>query len=206
MPADLVLLVADKNIEHGVRGLLGRAPALGIRPVTSTIYVHPQHDPACAHTPHEFLRQFSRDYHRALVLFDHQGCGMEGRAPAEIEADVRQLLSANGWDSRADVVVIVPELEAWVFAPSSSVEACLRWSGTSNPSAVARSPGLWSPQQLKPADPKAALEAALVKLRRSRSSAIYGDLANAVGLGQCQDPAFTRFRTILQDWFPAAGH
>jgi hypothetical protein len=48
MPTDLVLLVADKNIEHGLRGLLSRPQALGIRSVTSKTYVHPQRDPGCA--------------------------------------------------------------------------------------------------------------------------------------------------------------
>lgn len=66
MPTDLVLLVADKNIEYGVRGLLGRPQALGIRPLNAKIYVHPQRDPACTQKPHEFLRQFSGDYDRDI--------------------------------------------------------------------------------------------------------------------------------------------
>ena len=204
MPTDLILLVADKNIEYGVRGLLGRPQALGIRAVTSKIYVHPQRDPACAQKPHEFLRQFSRDYDRALVLFDHQGCGMENRTPSDVEGTVRQLLSANGWDTRADAVVIAPELEAWVFSAAPQVETCLSWTGPPPLRQWLETRGLWLQHHPKPADPKTALETALAKLRRPRSSAIYETLASAVGFGQCQDLAFNRFRTVLQNWFPPA--
>lgn len=206
MPTDLVLLVADKNIEHGVRGLLSRAEALGIRPLSSTTYVHPQRDPACAQKPHEFLRQFASDYDRALVMFDYQGCGRENRVPAQLEEDVRKLLSVNGWDGRADAVVIVPELEAWVFSTSPQVETCLAWPGSPSLREWLEARGLWSQHQTKPADPKVALEAALAKLRRPRSSAIYEDLARLVSFGQCHDAAFNRFRTVLQEWFPPARH
>ena len=79
MPTELVLLVADKNIEYGMRGLLGRPQAIGIRPIDSKIYVHPHRDPGCARRAHEFLRQFADDYDHALVVFDRQGCGWEER-------------------------------------------------------------------------------------------------------------------------------
>src|SRR5262249_12910328 len=129
MPADLVLLVADKNIEHGVRGLLDRPQSLGIRPVTSKIYVHPQRDPGCVQKSHEFLRQFATDYSHALVVFDHQGCGREGRLPNQLEQDVRELLLSNGWGDRAHAIVIAPELEVWVFGALPEVETCLAWQG-----------------------------------------------------------------------------
>lgn len=205
MPTDLVVLVADKNIEHSVRGLLARPQDLGIRPVTSKIYVHPQRDPAVARKPQEFLRPFSGDYDRALVVFDHWGCGLEDRAPAQLEAGVRQLLLANGWDGRADAIVIAPELEAWVFSGSPLVETCLAWAGPPQLRQWLEGQGLWSQQHLKPADPKKALEAVLAKLRRPRSSAIYEGLAAVVGLDQCQDAAFNRLKTVLRKWFPPVG-
>lgn len=202
MPTDLVLLTADKNIEHGLRGLLSRPEALGIRAITSTTYVHPQRDPACARKAHEFLRQFAVDYHHALVLFDHEGSGREERAPTQLEEDVRQQLAANGWEGRAQVVVIAPELEAWVFSASPNVETCLEWVGPVRLRTWLQDKGLWREERAKPDDPKSALEAALATLRRPRSSAIYENLGRSVGLGQCQDHAFNRLRTVLQQWFP----
>jgi len=203
MPTDLVLLTADKNIEHGLRGLLSRPKALGIRAVTSKIYVHSQRDPACARKAHEFLRQFADDYQHALVVFDHEGCGREERAPAQLEEDVRQQLAANGWEHRAQAVVIAPELEAWVFSASPHVETCLEWAGPVRLRNWLQDKGFWPEEQAKPVDPKAALEAALAALRRPRSSSIYENLGRSVGVGQCEDHAFNRLRTALQQWFPA---
>jgi len=205
MPTDLVPLTADKNIEHGLRGLLSRPEALGIRAIASKIYVHPQRDPACARKAHEFLRQFADDYHHALVVFDHEGCGREERAPTQLEEDVRQQLAANGWKDRAQVVVIAPELEAWVFSASPHVETCLEWAGPVRLRKWLQDSGLWPGERAKPVDPKTALETVLAKLRRPRSSAIYESLGRSVGVGQCQDPAFNRLRTALQQWFPAEG-
>jgi hypothetical protein len=62
MPTDLVLLVADKNIESGIRVLLSRPGSLQIRAIASKIYVHPQRDPACARRAHEFLRPFAQPH------------------------------------------------------------------------------------------------------------------------------------------------
>lgn len=38
---DLIVLVADKDMEHALKGLLARPAALGIRSVNADILVHP---------------------------------------------------------------------------------------------------------------------------------------------------------------------
>ena len=45
---DLVILAADKDMEHAPSGLLARPRALGIRPIAFDVFVHPEHDPGCA--------------------------------------------------------------------------------------------------------------------------------------------------------------
>lgn len=202
MPTDLVLLAADKDIQHGLRGLLSRPEALGIRPISYQTYPHSQHDPACARRAHEFLRQFAVDYHHALVVFDHQGSGREECAPLVLEDEVRQKLAANGWDDRARAVVIAPELEAWVFSESPQVERCLQWSSRTPLKQWLQQRDLWHSDQAKPADPKAALRATLAFLRRPPSSAIFENLARFVSLAHCQDHAFNRLTAILREWFP----
>jgi hypothetical protein len=47
------------------------------------------------------------------------------------------------------------------------------------------------------------MEAALRHLRRPRSSSIYAQLAERVGLERCMDPAFIRLKEVLQSWFSA---
>jgi hypothetical protein len=205
MPTDLVVLAADKNTEYGLRGLLARHRSLGIRAISVQTYVHPNHDPGCAQKSHEFLHPFCEDYARAIVVFDHDGCGREHRTPIELEEDVRQQLAANGWGNRAAAIVIDPELESWVFAASPHVETCIGWSNGVRAKAWLHQQGFWPADAIKPPDPKAALEAALRKLKRPRSSSIYKCLAESVGLNSCVDPAFARLKGILQPWFPPVG-
>lgn len=200
---DLVLLVADRNMEFTLRGLLGRPEALAIRPVAFDLYVHPRHDPGCLHEAHDFLRPLSRDYKYAMVLFDHQGCGREDDPPEVLSTSVKERLARSGWDQRADVVILAPELEVWVWSASPHVETCLGW--------VDRQPSLrdwlaeaghWPPGTPKPPQPKEAMEAALRQVRKPRSSAIYLELAQQVSLQGHDEPAFLRLAAALRRWFP----
>jgi hypothetical protein len=52
---DLVCLVADKNIEAAIEGILQRPSALGIREVQFEVIVHPNRDPGCFHQASELL-------------------------------------------------------------------------------------------------------------------------------------------------------
>lgn len=199
---DLVVLVPDKNVEHTVKGLLGRPRDLGLRDVEYDIFVHPRRDPGCLLGAHEFLRPFHSDYRFALVMFDHQGSGQEREPPSTLVDRVRLQLERNGWLSRAEVVVLAPELEVWVWSDSPQVDDCLGWAG--------RQPSLrewlaakdyWPPDAPKPADPKTATEEALREVRKPRSSAIYLALAQQVSLCGHTEPAFLHFTQTLQRWF-----
>lgn len=202
---DLIVLVADKNMEHTVRGLLQRPQALGTRAVDAEIFVHPRHDPGCVNEAHDFLRSFTGSHRHALVLFDHDGSGRQGTAPAALADEVRQRLEANGWIGRAEAIVLAPELEVWVWSDSLQVAACLGWAGR-QPSLREwlAATGQWPMDQAKPADPKRAMEAALREARKPRSSAIYLDLASKVSLRGHDEPAFLRFSQALRAWFPPA--
>ena len=81
---DLVVLVADKNMEAVMVGLLGRPQSLGIRAITFDVFVHPRRDPGCLTGADDFLRPFGGAYHYALVLFDHEGCGREPISPESL--------------------------------------------------------------------------------------------------------------------------
>jgi hypothetical protein len=204
MPKDLVILAADKNTDHGIQGLLRRPAALGIRPVEFDTFVHPRHDPGCAREAHGFLRPLIQEYHHALVMFDHVGSGLETATGEALSEEVRARLVATGWGDQAEVIVLHPEIEVWVFAPSPRVEQCLGWPAGRKP--IRRwleSRGLWEANQAKPGDPKAALERILSEIKRPRSSAIYKHLGEQVGIRGCTDPAFVKLRNALAKWFPA---
>lgn len=202
---DLIVLTADGNMEHTLRGLLQRPQALAVRAIDAEIFVHPRHDPGCVNEAHDFLRPFTGSHRYAMALFDHEGSGREDTAPTALADEVRQRLEATGWPGRAEAVVLAPELEVWAWSDSPQVAACLGWAE--------RQPALrdwlaaagqWPADQAKPTDPKRAMEAALRETRKPRSSAIYLELASKVSLRGHNEPAFRRFVQALQQWFPPA--
>ncbi len=199
---DLVVLVADKNMEQTVKGLLGRSRSLGIRPLEYDTFVHPRRDPGCLNEAHDFLRPFARSYGYALVMFDREGCGREQVEARTLAEEVKARLADNSWPDRAEVVVLDPELEVWVWSASPHVAACLGWADC-QPSLRAwlAEEGHWPPETPKPPRPKEAMEAALRQVRKPRSSAIYLELAQTVSLQGHTEPAFLRFAGALQRWF-----
>ena len=200
---DLVILVSDKNMESVVKGVLGRAGELGIRPITYDLFVHPRRDPGCLNEAHDFLRPFHRDHSFALVMFDHEGCGRDQDPVADVAASVKANLNRNGWPDRAEAVVLSPELEVWVWVQSPEVDACLGWAGREPPLRTwLAANSHWPHYSQKPPRPKEALEASLREIRRPRSSAIYLELAQRVDLRGHDEPAYLRFTQTLQNWFP----
>lgn len=202
---DLIVLAADKCIEAAVRGLLSRPPALGIRSVAADILRHPEKDAGCRMHGVDFLTPLSASYTHALLMFDFEGCGDAVTPVLEQENTLRQGL-ARVWGQNADVLIIEPEVDIWVWSTSPHVESILGWKD--------RKPSLreWLTESghiragaPKPHRPKEALEAALRVVRKPRSSSLYGNLARTVSLKECADPSFFRFRGILRKWFGVDG-
>lgn len=200
---DLVALVADKDAEYALRGILPRVDALGIRPITFEILVHPEHDPGCFLHGAELLRAQQRRFSHALVMFDHHGCGQEGLDRTAIQQLVEQRLRASGWHDRAAVVCLAPELESWVWSNSPHVAHVLGW-GSREPDLRSwlRDANIWDRGSLKPSDPKQAMKEALFKVNKSWSAALFQQLAERVSFNRCSDPSFQRLRQVLQSWFP----
>jgi len=179
-PKDLAVLIADKNIEGALRGLLSRPQALGLREISCDLYVHPERDPGCLLRGHHFLKPFAHRYAHALVIFDRDGSGREEEERAALERQVEERLSSSGWDDRAAAVVIDPELEIWVWNDSPHVESALGWSGDMSLRGWLTQKG-WLPEgAAKPAQPKMAVEEALRLARRPRSSSMYHELARRI--------------------------
>jgi len=199
---DLVVLVADKNIEFALRGLLSRPQALGIRLPDYTLYVHPERDPGCLRKAAPFLRPYACCFRYALVVLDREGCGRQERTRAELETEIEAGLAGAGWENRAAAVVLDPELEAWIWSDSPEVDRVLGWAELPPLRTWLRSQGFTFSAH-KPDRPKEAVEAALRFVRRPRSSAIFRELAERVSLERCRDPAFAKLRQCLGNWFPA---
>jgi hypothetical protein len=200
---DLVCLVADKNMEAVVQALLGRPESMGIRAVQGEILVHPRRDPGCFHGAAELLRAYQGSALHALVLMDRAWEGAPENTGEALERILGAALTREFGEGWAEPVVIDPELEAWLFADSPHVEAALGWTRPDQGLRSAlRSRQMWPDGAAKPSDPKAAVEFALVEVRRPRSSSIYREIAQKVSVQRCQDRSFLRFRQLLARWFP----
>jgi hypothetical protein len=201
---DLLVLVADADIEQTVQGLLSNPGRLGIRPIRWDIRRHVDRDPGCARRSVEFLRPFRNQYTHALVVFDHEGSGREMIAREELESTLEGELAQNGWQvDAARVVVLEPELEAWVWSSSPHVAAVLGWSDWESLRQWLVAHALLEPEATKPARPKEAMLAVMHQHRLPRSASRFRKLAERVGHGGCRDPSFNKLREVLRAWFGA---
>lgn len=201
---DLVCLVADKNMEALVGAVLQRHESLGIRPIVGKLVVHPHRDPGCYHDAPRFVRVYRKEALHALVLLDRAWEGAPAKPTFELEADVDGDLRQLGADW-AKSIVIDPEIEVWLFRRTPRLDEELGWKDRKPGLAdELERAGLWQAGAEKPVDPKGAIEWALRRVSRPRSSSIYRKLGSILGMKNCTDSAFDRFRTRLQAWFPAA--
>lgn len=201
---DLVVLVPGKDEAETLNELLGRHQALRMRPITWQVLRHPDRDAGCRLKAAEFLRHEQSRHSHALVVFDREGCGQDHLPREELEEQVEQALRQSGWGDRAGVVVIDPELEAWVWSDSPEVANSMGWINRDDDLRswlVAQS--FLAEGEAKPARPKEAMDRVLREMRKRRSSAIFQKLAQNVGIQGCEDPAFRKLKRTLRQWFPA---
>ncbi|MFA0742104.1 MAG: hypothetical protein DFNUSKGM_002224 [Candidatus Fervidibacter sacchari] len=197
---DLVVLVADSNMKAAVQTLIEkRYKSLGICQVQADVLVHPRRDPGIFHEAHIFLQPLRNEYRYALVMFDHEGCGQENRPARQLEQEVKERLEQADWQGRCEVIVLEPELEAWVWSSSPHVPKVLGLTPQKMQQILQRFP---QNRLGKPQRPKEAMEECLKEAKIPRSSSIYAELAETVGLQNCVDPNFVKFRQTLQKWFP----
>lgn len=209
---DLFVVVADLDAENAIKTLLvDRQNSLGIcldfnpdRPPQGDLLRYGGRDSGCRKNAVDLLRAPQRTHRHAILLFDRDGSGAETEDRADLEAEIEERLHRSGWaEGNVSVIVIEPELEAWVWATSPHVADVLGWQddrdGLRPFLAQAK---LWSDGATKPNDPKEAMKAALREKRKPLGARLFADLATRVSVGQCEDPAFRKFKQTLHRWFP----
>lgn len=201
---DLIILAADRHIRATLREIVDHPKKLDIRHVSCDIQISTKRDPECRNRAAEILRHFHNQYRYALVVFDHQGCGTEKQSREDIQTDVKDQLERNGWQGeRAQVIVIEPELEAWVWSKSPRVPEILGWAGGYEKLRNwLEGQRCWQPTAAKPHDPKKAMIQTIQKAGKAEvSSRIYTKLAAEVSFRNCEDPAFNELKETLKRWF-----
>ena len=202
---DLFVLTADADMDAAMKQLLtSRQPSLGIRPIEFTIARHFKRDAGCRVHAARRLDGHRHSYNYAMVVFDRDGCGAEDKPRETIQIEVEQDLRNSGWADRSKVIVIDPELEAWVWSNSPHTARILGWKeeGYAELRTWLHDRNLWPVDDLKPPDPKEAFRRALKAKGLQRSPKRFENLARVVGLANCRDPAFMELAATLAGWFP----
>lgn len=205
---DCVFLVADSQIEAMVCGFLAREQyhlslgcgQFGFDPQQDLV-VHPQRDPGVYVRGVELLAAFRSSHRRAIVILDAAWEGSPGHAA--VRAKVSQDLSGS-WPEHL-VIVLDPELEAWVWQENIHVVQNLGAGDFATLRSALEAAGFWRPGDLKPHRPKEAVEHALRLAKLPRSAAIYRRIATRVSLANCVDPALAALRDGFRGWFGALG-
>ena len=202
MKKDLVVLAADKDMEHALKGLFTRPEALDIRPIQVDILVHPQHDPACARRGVAFLSNLSERYRHGLLMFDHKGSGREQESAQDIQRSLDAEFSRSAWGDRAkdDCSVTGARGVDLDRIPSRRGRHRMEGPPPAAPSLVGAA-SLAGAERSQAHAPKEAFQAALRESRRPRSASLYQQIATRVSLRHCTDQSFLEFKTVLRRWF-----
>lgn len=198
---DLVVLVADKNMQFTIRGALNRPEALSIRAVSFDFRIHPGRDGGVRTSGVSLLSSESRRFHHALLFMDHAGCGDEGKSPIQLEQQLDHALQET-WGTQSKAIVIAPEVDAWIWGNDNVLAEIFHWP-TDKPTIREwlGSKGFEFDEHGKPLQPKEALNAMRPVHKQPRSSALYENITKRISLDRCTDLAFQRARRQLQSWF-----
>jgi hypothetical protein len=201
---DLIILVADQNMRDCIDGLIPRIPIVyNISSFTYDIFVHTNRDPGCRAQSSDFLKSFQNKYRFALVIFDKEGCGKETLSKEDIERNVEQMLTGNGWNDRAKAIVIDPELENWIWIKSPRLAQIISWQSIESLYQWLIDRNYISEGEQKPREPKEAFERALYISQKRRSSSIYKQIASQASFRSCTDLSFLKLVELIINWFPA---
>src|SRR5207248_1007493 len=130
-------LFADGQMEQTFKGFLERESfhlSLGTRPFTYDNIVDRQNnDPGVYKRGHELLHRFYGECHHAIAVLDNEWEGSPG--PEIIQRHMKENLARKGWRKEdVEIIVIVPELEIWLWQDSPHVAAAFRFDHPLQPS------------------------------------------------------------------------
>jgi len=206
MKKDLIILAADKDMKCTLDALLKRNEALGIRKISFDVFVDTNHDPSCCREGVAWLSNYRTRYEHALLMFDYKGCGFElEKTHDKLENDLNSQFSESVWNENGRAVIIVPELENWIWSASPHLPDVIGWTKQQNLLDWLRETGKLNTGAIKPSEPKNAFMAALNETQMPKSSSLFTDIAEKVSFKRCVDPAFLKLKEILRNWFPTNG-
>jgi hypothetical protein len=198
---DLLLIVPDKNTQAALKGALPRYQALGIRQISFDFLVHSGRDGGVRTTGVAMANLKRRQFNHLLLVFDHEGSGAEDQSADQLTDMLLTQLKPT-WGDFAQVVVVEPEVDVWMWGSDNLLAEMLKWSENHGIREwLTRQFGFEFDAEGKPSRPKEALERVLWQQDEPRSSSLYEKLAMRISLTKCSDPAFKHLAQTLKNWF-----
>lgn len=208
----LLFLVADKNMEHALRGFFERDGWHRAVPCEHFEFdanrdirvAAGQNDSGLYTRANELLRPFHGRYERVVVMIDAKWDGSPG--VERIRQRIQEHLTNAGWvDVDSLALVFDPEVDVWLWSDSPHVPKAMGWADWGALRRALEKERFLAKGAVKPQRPKEAAEWALRKKRKPRSSAVYRKIAAAVSLSRCRDPSLRELLDALSRWFPRKG-
>jgi hypothetical protein len=204
---DLFLLTADADALAFMKSLLARHQALGISCITYELMRHPMRDSGVIKDGPETARLYRGKFQRAILLWDHQGSGQERSSPEDASQRVQTRLDSVSWQSKSGAVVIVPELEEWLWHSYESISQYFNlelsrltdWIGqyAARKRMAAELPMRKTPKELFE-------YVCIEKLKRTISPRDFEEIGKMVNIGALQESnSFSRVVRFLREWFPS---
>jgi hypothetical protein len=205
---DLLVFAADADIGAFVGSVLQRPEAVGISHVTVDIIRHPLRDSGMVQSGPELARMKKGFYRKVVLMWDHHGSGRERRdSPQQVASELCSRLDDASWTGNRAAVVLVPELEQWLWHAEAALAA--HW-GIASPdledwvSNYAKTSGK-PVEQVKRDQPKELFEhIAGRRLRRTVSPRDFAEIGRRASIPALM--ACDTFETLVQTlraWFPA---
>jgi hypothetical protein len=211
---DVIFHLADGHMEKGLKAFFARDNwefVLGCRrfeidPLSETDFFRVGGDTDGGIWKHagNNLRPFRDKYEHAVVILDadfvpHPGADV-------LHQDISAAMVQSGWSpERFVVVVIQPELEAWLWAPNLNVAQAFGHGDFGRLRAALEREHLWNPGEAKPHDLKAARDRAAKLGGKRTGGPIFKGVFSAISRAacvRCEERGFIALRTALQGWFP----
>lgn len=202
---DLIVVTADKRQQDLFEHLLSLPMArLGTRNFSFTVIRMSGHDSDCRRKGASLINLYREAYSHALLVFDYEGCGDEhGKSADEIESELDYKLGQD-WNDKAAAIVIVPELERWIWIDSPKFNEAVKWKDDFGGLREWTTAFFPFDNDGKPERPKEAFHAVLKKTRLPKSSATYKRIVETASLKKCTDNAFQKLLSRLRTWFPVS--
>jgi hypothetical protein len=204
---DLYVMTADSDAEALLRALLARPAELDIAPIECKVERFIGRDSGMVQQGPEILRtkNLKGEFRRAVLIWDRDGSGWEQLDSEMAAARIQGRLDGVTWADRSAAVVLVPELEEWLWRCPEALRRIVGLDDERMAGAVrAAAKGLGLPAKGGEfVKPKELFQEVYYAKQRKRplpeEFATFGRRARVAEL--MASDSFRRFVEILRGWF-----